>query len=62
MTPTDICEVQMLKEASCFFVVYSVSRSKDDVGGMEEGWEVVCVGALRGGHGGGEVRGSTPFS
>lgn len=47
-----------------FFVVYSVSRSKEDVGGMEEGWEVVCVGELRGGggHGGGEVRGSTPFS
>lgn len=31
------------------FVVYSVSRSKEDVGGMEEGWEVVCVGEQRGG-------------
>lgn len=48
------------------FVVYSVSRSKEDVGGMEEGWEVVCVGEQRegghGGGGGGEVRCSTPFS
>lgn len=34
-----------------FFVVYSVSRSKEDVGGMEEGWEVVCVGELGGGGG-----------
>lgn len=30
-------------------VVYSVSRSKEDVGGMEEGWEVVCVGEQGGG-------------
>lgn len=37
------------------FVVYSVPRSKEDGGGMEEGWVVVCVGEQR--EGGGMVVG-----